>query len=78
MAIAPLGQTRFHASHRRASPRRLVSRLDALTAKQTELRRLQTETEAALTAFTPALLAKAFRGELLNHAPLSAVGAPSL
>jgi hypothetical protein len=41
-----------------------VSRLDALAAKQTELRRLQTETEAALAAFTPALLAKAFRGEL--------------
>jgi hypothetical protein len=29
-----------------------------------ELRRLQTETEAELAAFTPALLAKAFRGEL--------------
>jgi hypothetical protein len=41
-----------------------VSRLDALAAQQTELRRLQTGTEAALAAFTPALLAKAFRGEL--------------
>ena len=29
-----------------------------------ELRNLQAETEAALTAFVPALLAKAFRGEL--------------
>jgi hypothetical protein len=29
-----------------------------------ELKRLQTETDAALAAFTPALLAKAFRGEL--------------
>lgn len=47
-----------------ASQRRIVSRLDALSAKQTELRRLQTETEAELTAFTPALLARAFRGEL--------------
>jgi hypothetical protein len=33
-------------------------------AKHTELRRLQTETEAELAVFTPALLAKAFRGEL--------------
>lgn len=47
-----------------ASQRRIVARLDALAAKQTELRRLQTETEAELAAFTPALLAKAFRGEL--------------
>ncbi len=44
--------------------RRVVERLDALAAKQAELRRLQTETEAELAAFTPALLAKAFRGEL--------------
>jgi hypothetical protein len=36
----------------------------AAYAKQTELRRLQKETEAELAAFTPALLAKAFRGEL--------------
>lgn len=35
-----------------------------LAAKQSELRRLQTETDADLAAFTPALLAKAFRGEL--------------
>lgn len=47
-----------------ASQRRIVTRLDALAAKQTGLRRLQTETEAELAAFTPALLAKAFRGEL--------------
>ena len=44
--------------------RRIVRRLDALAAKQTELRRLQIETEAELAAFTPALLAKAFKGEL--------------
>lgn len=43
---------------------RIVERLDALSAKQTELHRLQKETEAELAAFTPALLAKAFRGEL--------------
>ncbi len=47
-----------------AAQHRIGARLDALAAKQTELRRLQTETEAELAAFTPALLAKAFRGEL--------------
>jgi type I restriction enzyme S subunit len=44
--------------------KRIADSLDALAAKQTDLRRLQTETEAELAAFTPALLAKAFRGEL--------------
>lgn len=44
--------------------RRIVERLDALAEKQAELRRLQAETEAELAAFTPSLLAKAFRGEL--------------
>lgn len=48
----------------KAEQRRIVSRLDALAAKQAELRQLQIETEAELAAFTPALLAKAFRGEL--------------
>jgi len=47
-----------------AEQRRIVARLDALAAKQAELRRLQTETDAELAAFTPALLAKGFRGEL--------------
>jgi len=37
------------------------SRLYSLREK---LRRLQSETEAELASFTPALLAKAFRGEL--------------
>jgi hypothetical protein len=35
-----------------------------VSAKQTDPRRLQAETEAELAAFTPALLAKAFKGEL--------------
>ena len=39
-------------------------RLRKAWSKQTELRQLQTETEAELASFTPALLAKAFRGEL--------------
>jgi hypothetical protein len=60
----PVGANPFPRRAANASQRRIVSRLDALAAKQTELRRLQTETEAALAAFIPALLAKAFRGEL--------------
>jgi type I restriction enzyme S subunit len=44
--------------------RRIVEYLNGLQAKADDLKRLQTETEADLTAFTPALLAKAFRGEL--------------
>jgi type I restriction enzyme S subunit len=47
-----------------STQRRIVARLDALAAKQNELRRLQSATDAALATFTPALLAKAFRGEL--------------
>jgi type I restriction enzyme S subunit len=43
---------------------RIVTQLEELAAKHAELRRLQTETEAELAAFTPALLAKAFKGEL--------------
>jgi type I restriction enzyme, S subunit len=59
-----MGQLAFRFPPDRASQRRIVSRLDALSAKQAELRRLQTETEAELAAFTPALLAKAFKGDL--------------
>jgi type I restriction enzyme M protein len=44
--------------------RLVIARLDALSAKRAELRRLQTETESELAAFAPALLTKAFRGEL--------------
>jgi len=39
-------------------------RFSKLHALRDKLRRLQTETEADLAAFSPALLAKAFRGEL--------------
>ena len=59
-----MGQLAFRFPPDRAEQRRIVARLDALAAKHSELRRLQTETEAELAAFTPALLAKAFRGEL--------------
>lgn len=41
-----------------------VTNLDALAGMQTDLRRLQTEMEAELAAFTPARLARAFRGEM--------------
>jgi len=47
-----------------AEQRRIVARLDALRVKVDELQRLQREVETELAAFTPALLAKGFRGEL--------------
>lgn len=43
---------------------RIVEYLNNLRAKADELIRIQTETDGELAAFTPALLAKAFRGEL--------------
>jgi hypothetical protein len=42
----------------------IVNLLNGILTKSSELRRLQTETEIELAAFTPALLAKAFRGKL--------------
>jgi hypothetical protein len=45
-----------------ATQRRIVAGLDALAAMQAGLRRLQTETDADLSALTPDLPAKAFRG----------------
>jgi type I restriction enzyme S subunit len=48
----------------RREQRAIVGRLDALRAKLDELQRLQREVESDLASFTPALLAKAFRGEL--------------
>ena len=42
----------------------LSARLDVLLGKWDELQRLQREVAAELASFTPALLAKAFRGEL--------------
>lgn len=44
--------------------REVVTHIEAVKSKSTELQRLQREVEAELTAFLPALLAKAFRGEL--------------
>jgi restriction endonuclease S subunit len=44
--------------------RSIVARLDSLRGKLDEMQRLQREVEAELASFAPALLAKAFRGEL--------------
>lgn len=44
--------------------RAIVAKLDAMAAKLGELQRLQREVETELASFTPALLSKAFRGEL--------------
>jgi len=44
--------------------RRIVARIERTQVKAEQLRRLQAETAAELEKFMPALLAKAFRGEL--------------
>lgn len=44
--------------------RRIVKRIEELTRRVEETRKMIQEAEAELVAFTPALLAKAFRGEL--------------
>jgi Type I restriction modification DNA specificity domain/N-6 DNA Methylase/HsdM N-terminal domain len=48
----------------KAEQRQIIAKLDVLNKKHAELRRLQVEAETELAAFTPALLAKAFRGDL--------------
>ena len=47
-----------------AEQRRIVAELDALQAEVDALKRLQTETAAELAALLPAILDKAFKGEL--------------
>ncbi len=59
-----LGITKLHAIPVPVPPVEAQRRFSKLNALRDKLRRLQTETEAELAAFTPALLAKAFRGEL--------------
>jgi type I restriction enzyme S subunit len=44
--------------------RRIVAELDALQAKVDAVKRLQAETAAELDALLPALLDRAFKGEL--------------
>jgi type I restriction enzyme S subunit len=48
----------------RREQRAIIARLDAMRGKLDELQQLQREVEVELASFTPALLAKAFRGEL--------------
>lgn len=48
----------------KAKQRNIVEYLNGLQSKAEELKQLQADTETELAAFTPALLAKAFRGEL--------------
>lgn len=66
--LASINQTQLRAFRVCKPPlaeqRAIVARLDALCVKLDELQRLQREVEALLSSFTPALLAKAFRGEL--------------
>jgi len=68
-----IGQTNINSGQIRKMPIRLpdlphqreaVARLNALRGKLDELLPLQREVETELAAFVPALLAKAFRGEL--------------
>jgi restriction endonuclease S subunit len=47
-----------------AEQRRIVAELDALQAEVDALKRLQAETAAELDALLPALLDRAFKGEL--------------
>ena len=59
-----IGQITLKFPKDKVEQRYIVKYLDSLRSKAEELRRLQDETEAELATFTPALLAKAFRGEL--------------
>ena len=45
-------------------PRRIVAELDALQAEVDALKRLQAETATELDALLPAILDRAFKGEL--------------
>ncbi len=59
-----VGQLSMRFPEDKAEQRRIVEYLDGLQRKAEELKQLQSETETELAAFTPALLAKAFRGGL--------------
>jgi type I restriction enzyme S subunit len=59
-----LGITKVHAVRVPVPPVETQHRFSKLHAIRERLHRLQIETEAELVAFTPALLGKAFRGEL--------------
>ena len=59
-----VGQLSMRFPEDKAEQRSIVEYLNGLQSKAEKLKQLQSETEAELAAFTPALLAKAFRGEL--------------
>lgn len=59
-----LSNLSFRYPRRIENQRAVVKKLDALSSKHDSLRQLQEQTETGLATFTPALLAKAFRGEL--------------
>lgn len=59
-----LAALRIPFPQEKAEQRRIVARLEVLAAKQAELQKLQSETETELAAFSPAILARAYRGEL--------------
>lgn len=59
-----VGQLSMRFPEDKAEQHRIVEYLNGLQSKAEELKQLQTETETELEAFTPALLSKAFRGEL--------------
>jgi hypothetical protein len=59
-----LAETTVRFPADRDEQKRIAARLDTFAAKLDELQRLQREVEAELASFTPALLAKAFRGEI--------------
>jgi len=59
-----LGALRIPFPKSKKMQRQIVSRLETLDGKIAELRELQITSEAELSAFQSALLAKAFRGEL--------------
>ena len=61
--MAQLGQTRIPVPPL-AEQRRIVAELDALQAEVDGLKRLQAETSAELDALLPAILDRAFKGEL--------------
>ena len=59
-----LGALKIPFPESKATQRLIVERLDALSQKVAELRRLQADVDNDIAFFLPALLAKAFRGEL--------------
>lgn len=59
-----VGQLSMRFPENKTEQSRIVEYLTSLQTKVEELKYLQAETETELEAFTPALLSKAFRGEL--------------